>query len=152
MTIAPIVRSVYTKASPHRAFNIFTNSIGSWWPKGRGIGARPLASMVIEPFEGGRWYECDSEGEETQWGRVLTWAPPSLLMLAWQIDANMTYDPDLVTEVELVFEPAETGGTTVTLTHRNLERFGQNTEKLVESIGKGWSQMVDLFAQSADEE
>ena len=151
MTIAPIVRTVHTKAAPDRAFDIFANSIGSWWPKGRGVGARPLVSMVIEPREGGRWCEVDSEGEETQWGYVLTWAPPSRLVLAWQIDASMKYDPNLITEVEIAFESDGTGGTNVTLTHGNLERFGQNTEKLVASIGNGWSQMVDLFAQSADE-
>jgi uncharacterized protein YndB with AHSA1/START domain len=150
MTIAPIRRSVHTKAPPQKAFEIFTGQIGRWWPKGRGVGAQPPVDIVVEPGVGGRWFERDVDGQETQWGEVLVWAPPTQLVLAWQLDRSHRYDPDLVTEVELTFSAAEGGGTDVTLEHRNLERFGQDAAKFAASIGGGWAEMLPRFAAFAD--
>ncbi len=59
---------------------------------------------------------------------MLAWEPPLRLLLAWQINANWKYDPDLVTEVEVTFTPVEGGATRVDLEHRNLERFGDKIE------------------------
>jgi len=149
MTIAPIIRTVRTRAAPPRAFDVFTRQMGQWWPKGGGLGGQPLQDMVVEPFEGGRWFERDIDGAETQWGKVLEWSPPDRLLLAWQIDAERRYDPELVTEVELVFEGDAAGGTTLTLTHRYLERLGRKAEAEAAAIAAGWSKMVELFAQAA---
>jgi uncharacterized protein YndB with AHSA1/START domain len=148
MTIAPVRRAVRTKAPPARAFEIFTGQIGRWWPQGRTVGARPHVDLIIEPHEGGRWYERDAEGVETQWGKVLVWAPPSRLVLAWQLDADHRYDPRLDTEVEITFAPAESGGTEVTLEHRNLERFRKDA--WVAAVREGWAEMVEIFAAFAD--
>jgi hypothetical protein len=38
-------------------------------------------------------------------------------LLGWQINCQWGYDPDILTEVELTFAPAEGGGTLVTLEH-----------------------------------
>jgi uncharacterized protein YndB with AHSA1/START domain len=150
MTITLIRRSVHTKAPPPKAFEIFTRHIGRWWPKGNGVGARPLVEVVIEPGAGGRWFERDANGHETQWGRVLVWEPPGRLVLAWQLNREKRFDPDLVTEVELTFTAAVTGGTDVALEHRNLERFGQGGAGWVASIGGGWSQKLGEFAAFAN--
>ena len=150
MTIAPIRRSVHVKAPPSKAFEIFTAQIGRWWPQGNGVGARPLVEVVIEPGVGGRWYERDAEGDETQWGQVLVWAPPERLVLAWQLNRQKRFDPGLVTEVELAFTAASDGGTDVSLEHRDLERFGQDGAQWVATIGGGWNQKLGEFAAYAD--
>ena len=49
MSIAPIVRTVRTKAPPARAVEVFSTRIGEWWPKGMTIGAQHHAEVVIEP-------------------------------------------------------------------------------------------------------
>jgi len=152
VTIAPIVRKVRTKAAPERAFDVFANHIGAWWPKGNGVAARPLDTVYIEPKAGGRWVEIDRDGNETPWGKVLTWSPPVRLVLAWQLNADFVYDPELVTEVEIAFVPDAAGGTEVTLTHSGLERLGSAAEKQVASIASGWSRMVERFAGQADGE
>ncbi len=148
MTIAPVRQAVRTKAPPARAFEIFTAQIGRWWPKGRTVGARPHVDLVIEPQVGGRWFERDADGVETEWGEVLVWAPPERLVLAWQLDADHRYDPRLITEVEITFAPAEGGGTEVKLEHRNLERFRKDA--WVAAVREGWSEMVVIFADYAD--
>jgi glutathione S-transferase len=38
---------------------------------------------------------------------VLSWEPPARLLLGWQINTRWSYDPELMTEVELTFAPAE---------------------------------------------
>src|SRR6516225_5731502 len=139
ITIAPpVVKTVVVKASPERAFQLFATQMGRWWPAGKTIGKSPHVDVVIEPRAGGRWFEGDAEGVETDWGKVLAWEPPSRLLLGWQLDSRFAYNPDLVTEVELTFTPGAACGAVVTLEHRNLERFGDDAEKVAAQLGGGW--------------
>jgi len=150
MSIAPILRSVAVKAAPARAFELFTTHIERWWPKGRTIGKAPHVAIVIEPRAGGQWFERDADGNETHWGKVLAWEPPSRLLLGWQITSEWKFDPAFVTEVELTFAPAEGGGTLVTLEHRNLERFGTDAAAHAEKLRNGWPTHLAQFAAYAD--
>ena len=145
MTIAPIVRSVSVAVPPERAFALFAGDIGRWWSPNMHVAPEPFTEIVIEPRAGGRWFERDAGGAECQWGSVLAWEPPGRLLLAWQLDASFTFDPDLITEVEVTFEP-EASGSRVTLTHRNLERFGPSTERMVGRLSGGWPGLVERFA------
>jgi hypothetical protein len=146
MTIAPVVRTVQVNAPPARAFELFASRIGRWWPKTTSVGKTPFVDVIMEPRVGGRWFERDAEGAETQWGHVMAWEPPSRLLLAWQLNSQFTYDPDLVTEVEVTFAPAAEGGALVTLEHRHLERFGADAEKIATQLGGGWPTMLGHFA------
>jgi uncharacterized protein YndB with AHSA1/START domain len=148
--IEPIVQSVETKAPPQRAFEAFTGAMGDWWPRGMTIGARGHAAVVIEPRAGGRWYERDADGVETDWGRVLEWEPPGRLLLAWQINSQWAHDPAFETRVELRFEPRPDGGTRVTLEHRDLERYGADAERHAGQLRSGWPGLLQGFAALAD--
>src|SRR5689334_22534213 len=93
-------QSVVVDAPRDRAFAVFTEDMSSWWPtESYSIGAGPMAEAVIEPREGGRWFERSEDGTETEWGRVLAWEPPDRVVLAWQITAEWRYDPGLHTEI-----------------------------------------------------
>ena len=150
MSIAPVTQSVEVRASPARAFELFTGEMGRWWPKKKTIAPNPFAEIVMEPRAGGRWYERDEEGNETQWGRVLAWEPPGRVLLGWQINSQWHYDPDFLTEVELSFAALAGGGTRVTLEHRNLERFGKDAEAHAAMLRGGWPAIVGLFAAYTD--
>ena len=149
MTIAPIVKTVDVKCEPDRAFDLFSQRIGDWWPDKKSIGASPIKTVVIEARAGGRWFERGEDGTETNWGRVLEWAPPSRLLLAWQITAAWAYDPAFETELEITFTPLSPG-TRVRLEHRNLERFGDSAEAMAASLGGGWAGIVDGFTAFAE--
>jgi uncharacterized protein YndB with AHSA1/START domain len=149
MTIAPIRRTVTVKAAPARAFAAFTRDIGKWWPGGMAIGANPFVAIEIEPRDGGRWYERDAVGAETEWGKVLTWDPPGRVVLAWQIDASFKYDPNVLTEVELTFTAQDDGTTLVAFEHRNLERLGDSAAAVAEQMRNGWAGIIDGFADYA---
>ena len=145
MTIAPIVHSVTVAVPPDRAFALFTGCMGRWWTPGTTIGAKPHAEIVIEPRTGGRWFERDEDGAEIDWGVVIAWTPPAGAVLGWQLDAGFKHDPALTTEVELTFAP-DGAGTLVTLTHRNLERFGDSAERVATQLGGGWPTKLQLYA------
>ena len=145
MSIAPVVRTTEVKADPERAFQLFTQDMGRWWPQRMTIAKKPTVNVVIEPREGGRWYEEDADGGQTPWGKVLVWAPPERLLLAWQINAQFAYDPQLVTELELTFLPRKGGGTSVRLEHRNLERLGVDAPRVAEQLRGGWPGIVDNY-------
>ncbi len=145
---APVRRSVDVKVSQKRAFEVFTGSIGAWWPRSHHIGETELKSITIEPRVGGRWYETGEDGVDTEWGRVLVWDPYGRLVLVWQVSAAFKYDPDLETEVELTFTPVGERETRVDLEHRNLERFGDKAEQVREQVGspRGWTKVLEDYA------
>ena len=151
MTIAPIVKSVSVAVPPERAFALFAGDIGRWWAPNMHIAPEPFTEIVIEPRTGGRWFERDAAGAECDWGKVLAWEPPARLLLAWQLDAGFAFDPDLITEVEVAFEPEGTGSR-VTLTHRHLERFGPSAERIAGQLAGGWPGLVERFANYVQEE
>ena len=151
MTIAPIIKSVTVAIPPERAFTLFAGDIGRWWAPNMHIAPEPFTEIVIEPHAGGRWFERDAAGAECQWGQVLAWEPPERLLLAWQLGADFAFDPGLVTEVEVSFEPEGTGSR-VTLTHRHLERFGPSAERVAGQLAGGWPGLVERFATFVQEE
>jgi len=150
MSIAPIIKSVTVKAPPARAFELFAGHMERWWPVGKTVGRNPHVAIVLEPHTDGRWFERDAEGNDTYWGKVLAWEPPTRLLLGWQLNSKWAYDPDFLTELELTFVPAEGGGTRVTLEHRNLERFGADAAKHAEALRGGWPTFFAKFADYAD--
>ena len=147
---APVRTSVLVNAPQALAFDVFTAGIGRWWPKTHKTGPADLDRPIIEPREGGRWYELDVDGSKVEIGKVAVWSPPSRLVLIWQLTPEFTYDPDLVTEVEVLFTP-EGGGTRVELEHRHLEAMGEKAEAMRETVSGpgGWPRLLQLFAEEA---
>lgn len=147
---APVRKSIYVDVPPERAFDVFSNGIGRWWPKTHKIGASDLDRPVIEPHAGGRWYERGVDGSECEVGKVLVWEPPSRLVLIWQVTPEWKYVSDLETHVEILFTP-EGSGTRVDLEHRDLERLGASAEAMREAISGpgGWGALLTLFAEQA---
>lgn len=150
MSIAPIVKSVLVKPPPARAFELFISHMGRWWPSARTPGKSPAVDVVIEPRKGGRWFELDADGNETQWGEVLACEPPDRLLLGWRLDMNFRYDPNFLTEVEITFAIAGDGGTTVRLEHRHLERFGVDAERMYGLIIRGWPERLAEYQAYAE--
>ena len=149
MSIASVKCSIDVKASSARAFDLFAQYMGAWWPRGKTPAASPHAALVIEPRNNGRWFERDADGHETQWGKVLAWEPPRRLLLGWQLDHTFRYDPDLLMEVEILFEEIPSGGTRVSLEHRNLEQLGAEAEAFAGKVRTGWPERMGNFAQYA---
>lgn len=147
---APVRKQVFVAAAPEHAFAVFTGRMGAWWPKGNSAETSPQKDVVVEPGEGGRWFERTADGRELMWGHVISGEPPFRVLLAWQHDAERYYDPALVTELELRFD-AHDGGTMVHLEHRGLERMGDAAEAVRKSIDSpdGWGGILASYATAA---
>ncbi|MFR0354444.1 SRPBCC family protein [Streptomyces sediminimaris] len=145
------VRKQITVAAPReRAFKVFTEQFGSWWPKEYSIGEADMADFVVEPRAGGRWYELGVDGSECETGRVLAYEPPDRLVLAWHLNGEWRYDPDPAhaSEVEVRFVADGEGRTRVELEHRHFERHGAGAPSVrgaVESP-QGWGHCLAAYA------
>jgi uncharacterized protein YndB with AHSA1/START domain len=152
----PALNGAITVSAPiEKAFRVFTGSFNTWWPREFHIGEAEIAEAIIEPREGGRWYERGVDGGECDWGRVLEWEPPHRLVVTWQINGEWKYDPDPehASEIEVRFTAEGAERTRVELEHRHLERlvYGQ---ALRDGIGEGggWGSVLAHFANAVGSE
>jgi uncharacterized protein YndB with AHSA1/START domain len=153
IAIAPVHKSVIVKASPQRAFEVFTLHVDRWWPKAKGIGETPIRQSTIEPFVGGRWYTIFEDGREAVVGHVRVWDPGKEFVVSWEINSKWKPDTrvELASEVSVRFLAEVGGGTRVELEHRNFERMGAaEGEAMRGGVDGGWPGMLGLFAREAD--
>ena len=151
-SIPPIGGRITIDVPAEDAFRVFTDLFTTWWPADYHIGTVEMAEAILEPGEGGRWYERGVDGTECDWGRVLAWEPPHRLVVTWQINGQWQYDPDPdhASEVEVRFTAAGPGRTVVELEHRLLDRLvgGQAMRDAIGS-GGGWISVLERFAKAA---
>src|SRR5258708_39391483 len=146
--IPPVKKSVRVNAPQARAFDVFTRDFDRWWPRAHHIGASPMKQAVLEPKNGGRWYERGEDGSECEWGRVQIWEPPQRVLLIWQIAGDWKYDSRFETEVEVRFIAEGPAPTLVDLEHRHLDHFGGKADqvrRMFDSPG-GWNSALALYA------
>lgn len=147
-------RSVTVAASPEHAFEVFTADFDSWWPRSHHIGKSPMKRALIEGHLGGRCYSEQEDGTDCPWGQVLVWEPPHRFVIAWQINAQWGYEPDVArsSEVEIRFTDVGDGRTRVDLEHRGFERMGEGGEAMragVDAEG-GWGSLLDVYAKRVE--
>jgi uncharacterized protein YndB with AHSA1/START domain len=151
-TYAPVVRTVTVAASRERAFRVFAEQFGTWWPREYSIGEADMADFVLEPRVGGRWYEVGVDGSECDTGRVLAWEPPERIVVAWQLDAAWKFDPDPAhaSEFEVRFVEEGPDSTRVELEHRGFERHGDGAPGVHGGVDspRGWTYCLELFAKA----
>lgn len=147
----PIHKTIVVAVSAERAFQAFTEEMSTWWPLAtHHIGKADAKTVVIEPFEGGRWFERGVDGSECEWGRVRTWDPPKRLVLSWEISGDWRHDPSIQTEIEVRFSP-EGASTRVDLEHRLLHYYGDKADQMrgIFESEKGWMGLLEAFAVRA---
>ena len=144
---AAIRKSFTVAAGRERAWAVFTAGFGRWWPKTHYIGDSPLTDAAIEPRAGGRWYGIHEDGVERPWGRVKVWDPPTRLVLDWQISHEWGYQPDLHTDVEVIFTAVGEAETRIDFEHRGLEAFGDSeaAARTRTSMDGGWGLILENF-------
>jgi uncharacterized protein YndB with AHSA1/START domain len=144
---------VVVEAPIDRAFKVFTEDIGSWWPPDHHVIDAQLAEMVLELRPGGRVYDRGTDGSECQWGTVLAYEPPERFAFSWNITLawGIEDDPARTSEVEVRFIPEGPERTRVELEHSKLERHGEGWEKMRDAVGSpgGWRRGLIAFAERA---
>ncbi len=149
MTDVPVLKSVTVHAPIERAFDVFTNGIGTWWPPDHHILQAELAEMVFEPRVGGHIYDRGVDCSECRWARVLAYDPPTRVVFSWDINLQWQRetDPAKTSEIEVRFRPDGPDRTHVELEHRHLARHGEGWEAMRTAVDDGgWQRGLDAFA------
>jgi uncharacterized protein YciI/uncharacterized protein YndB with AHSA1/START domain len=146
-----VKKQIVVETSQQRAFRTFTDGIDRWWPREHHIGPSPLERMVVEPRAGGRWYSICQDGSEINVGKVVAWEPPGRLVLTWQLTAAWTYDPAFSTEIEVSFIAEGARRTRVELEHKQLERYGADSETMKKMLDSddAWAHSLAAFGRAA---
>ena len=143
--------SIVVEAPVERAFQVFTDDIGSWWDPDHHLLDAPLAEMVFEPRVGGRILDRGTDGSENSWARVLAYEPPHRVVFSWDISLRWQIEPDpaRTSEVEVRFVAEGPERTRVELEHRNLDRHGDGWEGIREGVGGdgGWPLYLQRYAE-----
>jgi uncharacterized protein YndB with AHSA1/START domain len=143
LAVEAVRKTVTVDCVVEEAFRIFTADAQSWWPTGsHSIYGEHVTEIVFEEREGGEVYETSAAGEKGHWATVVTWEPPSRLVLAWNI---LERDP-VGTELEVRFLP-EGAGTRVELEHRGWERLAEGAAEKREDYDTGWDHVLGVYCE-----
>jgi uncharacterized protein YciI len=135
-TVRPVRRQVVVGAPPERAFVLFTERIGEWWP---------MAEHSVFGVEGTVAFEgrelVERAGDRVAvWGEVLAWEPPGVLELTWHPGRTA----EIPTRVRVTFEPDDER-TVVTLEHDGWERLAEPGAARDE-YEEGWPHVLARYA------
>jgi uncharacterized protein YndB with AHSA1/START domain len=141
------------KATPERAFAVFTEEIGAWWRPSGLFQTTPRAPGVLA-FAEGRLTETLANGKVHEIGKVLAWEPPERLVFSWR-QAN--FPPDLHTEVEVRFETVGQE-TRVSVEHRGFHhvpaesaaRHGFPDQALLARLAEYWQAQLRAVGERAE--
>jgi hypothetical protein len=150
----PIRQMVTIRGGVERAFKLFTEQMGTWWPVesySRAVSEFELEDVEVAELEfqarmGGLVLEHLSDGRILPWAEVIGWHSPHRVLMAWHPHSM----PELPTEVEVAFT-ARGGGTLVELEHRGWERLSEGFRaSLYDIYARGWITTLGCFAAAAE--
>jgi uncharacterized protein YndB with AHSA1/START domain len=150
----PIRRTVTIPGGRERAFKLFTEQMGTWWPVesySRAVSEFELEGVEVAELEfqarmGGSVLEHLSDGRILPWAEVIGWHPPQGVLMAWHPHSM----PEPPTEVEVAFT-ARGGDTLVELEHRGWERLSEDFRAaLYDTYCRGWITTLECFATAAE--
>jgi uncharacterized protein YndB with AHSA1/START domain len=132
--------------SPAHAFDVWTNRLSIWWPKGHSASGDPDTVALLEPRLGGRLYERTPDGREIEWGEITEWDPPRRLGYRWYI----AWDVALATDVELTFVDLGGDRTRLEVVHTGWDGFGEEADRFRTANSGGWGALLPAFATAAE--
>lgn len=146
-----VSKNISVGAGQEKAFYAFAQQMTSWWPRRYTWSGADLNHIALEPEQGAAWYEVSESGErQPDWGRVLTWEPPSRLVLSWMIGAKRLPETDSshASEVEVTFTPEGEDRTRVDVNHRGFARHGEAWESYRDGMQspEGWQTILAAYA------
>jgi uncharacterized protein YndB with AHSA1/START domain len=138
--VRPINKTVVVPLPVEKAFQLFTDGIGTWWPfESHSIEGDKVENAVFDT-EAGRLYERTADGTTHDWGLITAWEPPHRFELDWVVN------PERRGSVVEVRFAAEGEGTRVDLEHRGWEHSGPEERT---GYDGGWEYVLGKFVGSA---
>ena len=143
MTVAPIRREILVAASADRAFDLFTERIGDWWPLAR-FGVYGDGTVGFESSSAGGRAIVERSGDRVSvWAEVTAWEPPESLAFTWHPGT----DPAQATQVRVTFT-ADGDQTLVTVQHSGWDALADpdRAAAAAKEYGQGWPGVLGSFA------
>ena len=142
----PIIYTIEVPCGQEKAFGVFVNEMGSWWPLDKRSmsmisGGKPAKSLRIDPNQGGKIVEIGHDDTEHLWGTIKSYDPHDSLSM----DFHMGLPAENASLVEVRFTALGNERTRVELNHSNWEAFGEMAEMMRDGYGSGW---VIIFEQA----
>ena len=146
----PIVKTIEVPCSQEKAFAVFVNEMGSWWPLDKRSmslmhGGKPAKSLSIEAKLGGQIVEIGHDDAEHLWGTIKTYDPHDSI----RMNFHMGLPADNASLVEVNFTDLGSDRTRVELTQSNWEAFGDMAEMMRGGYGSGWVIIFEEAYKSA---
>ena len=142
--IEPVRKRRDVALSPERAFELFTERMGEWWPlPTHSIAEQDAVGVRFEGRVGGRVVELTASGAEFVWAEVRTWDPPHRFVLSW----HPAVEPEASSTVEVRFV-ATPARCRVELDHHDLDEHGEVGRAMREQYDPGWDQVLDRLDES----
>ena len=142
----PIIKTIDVPCGQEKAFAVFVNEMGSWWPLDKRSmslmhsDGKPAKSLSIEAKQGGKIVEIGHDDTEYLWGTIRSYDPNDSVSM----DFHMGLPPENASLVEVRFTALDNERTRVELTQSNFEAFGDMAEMMRGGYGSGW---VIIFEQ-----
>lgn len=154
MTSAVLV-ALRVRASPERAFDVFTQQIGTWWRPDPlfAITSQGDGVLAFEGEQGGRLVTRLPDGATFEIGRVTEWRRGERLAFEWRQEG---FAPDQTTRVEVTFA-AVGHETRVSVRHfgwaemprEHVARHGFPDQITQLRAAEWWQTSLDAFARGA---
>jgi uncharacterized protein YndB with AHSA1/START domain len=147
-----VIVAMRVRASPERAFEVFTREIGAWWRHNPMFRFTPREPGVLS-FDEDRLIETRTDGKVFEIGKVRVWEPGRRLVFGWR---QAAFAADQATEVEVVFQPVgeetrvsvtHTGWDTVPAQH--VARHSWPDAVFMQRHGEWWQTLLASFREHA---
>jgi len=139
----PLRRTVGVRCDVAHAYDVFTERIDLWWPRGHRRHAD--SRLVLEATLGGRFYEVSPGGGELPLGTVIACEPPNSISFTWQPGAIKG-----PTRVDVTFVQ-EGDDTLVHVLHSEGDSaLGEAWPGRVAIFSRNWDQVLSVFVAYAD--
>lgn len=141
--IEPIIKSILVPCTPQKAFDVFVQDTGSWWPleshsisSGNGETA---VTVFIEGKVDGDIYEASNTGARHNWGKVTVFEQGKTFAMTW----HLNNPPSLGTLITVTFTAHPDGGTEVVLRHDNWDALGDGAKEKRDQYNSGWIKVFE---------
>lgn len=145
LEIDPVAKTLELGVTPDRAFDLFTNHMGRWWPLStHSVSTDDARDVRIDGRVGGSLREVTGDGVEHEWGVITIYEPGARIQFTWYPGLP----EEAGTNVDVRFD-ATGSGTRVTLVHSGWEARGDDAQTVRDNYESGWDLVLAPYTAIA---